>query len=201
MPAYRVQRRRRRIRPRSNSSRLMLYFTRWKAAAILLTALVVCLFAVPNSFPEDGRELAGMGAAPRRARPRSAGRLAYPARGRFQCRAQGQARQPATTCAASCAKPGSAIPAWWCAATASKSHIREADRTAAGTCQAARVVAAAGRHSRRQRPAQPRRHLGRRRLIRLTLPTRRSWSACARRSSSRSRSSSAASTNSAPSSR
>jgi preprotein translocase subunit SecD len=30
----------------------MLFFTRWKAAAILLTAFVVCLFAVPNFFPE-----------------------------------------------------------------------------------------------------------------------------------------------------
>ncbi|MFN3656222.1 MAG: protein translocase subunit SecD [Pseudolabrys sp.] len=30
----------------------MLYFTRWKAAAILLSALVVCLFAVPNFFPD-----------------------------------------------------------------------------------------------------------------------------------------------------
>src|SRR5271169_4680378 len=30
----------------------MLFFTRWKAAAILLTALVACLFAVPNFFPE-----------------------------------------------------------------------------------------------------------------------------------------------------
>ncbi len=30
----------------------MLFFTRWKAAAIVLTALVVCLFAVPNFFPE-----------------------------------------------------------------------------------------------------------------------------------------------------
>ena len=30
----------------------MLYFTRWKAAAIVLTALVVCLFAVPNFFPQ-----------------------------------------------------------------------------------------------------------------------------------------------------
>ena len=29
----------------------MLYFTRWKAAAVLLTALVVCLFAVPNFLP------------------------------------------------------------------------------------------------------------------------------------------------------
>ena len=30
----------------------MLYFTRWKAAAILLTAFVVCLFAVPNFLPD-----------------------------------------------------------------------------------------------------------------------------------------------------
>ena len=30
----------------------MLFFTRWKALAIVLTALVVCLFAVPNFFPE-----------------------------------------------------------------------------------------------------------------------------------------------------
>jgi len=30
----------------------MLYFTRWKAAAVLLTALVICLFAVPNFLPE-----------------------------------------------------------------------------------------------------------------------------------------------------
>ena len=30
----------------------MLYFTRWKAAAIMLTALVICLFAVPNFLPE-----------------------------------------------------------------------------------------------------------------------------------------------------
>ena len=30
----------------------MLYFTRWKALAIILTALVVCLFAVPNFFSE-----------------------------------------------------------------------------------------------------------------------------------------------------
>ena len=30
----------------------MLYFTRWKSATILLTALVICLFAVPNFLPE-----------------------------------------------------------------------------------------------------------------------------------------------------
>src|SRR5271155_2967764 len=31
----------------------MLFFTRWKAAAILITALIACLFAVPNFFPES----------------------------------------------------------------------------------------------------------------------------------------------------
>jgi preprotein translocase subunit SecD len=31
----------------------MLYFSRWKAIATLLTALFVCLFAVPNFFPEQ----------------------------------------------------------------------------------------------------------------------------------------------------
>src|SRR5204862_2555070 len=30
----------------------MLYISRWKAAAILLTAFVCCLFAIPNFFPE-----------------------------------------------------------------------------------------------------------------------------------------------------
>ena len=31
----------------------MLYFTRWKALAVILTALIVCLCAVPNFFPEE----------------------------------------------------------------------------------------------------------------------------------------------------
>ncbi len=31
----------------------MLYFSRFRAAAIIFTALVVCLFAVPNLFPEE----------------------------------------------------------------------------------------------------------------------------------------------------
>lgn len=31
----------------------MLYFSRWKAVAIVLAALIVCLFAVPNFFPES----------------------------------------------------------------------------------------------------------------------------------------------------
>jgi preprotein translocase subunit SecD len=31
----------------------MLYFTRWKTLSIVLTALIVCLFAVPNFFAES----------------------------------------------------------------------------------------------------------------------------------------------------
>src|SRR3984957_13388840 len=31
----------------------MLFFTRWKAAGILLTAFIVCLFALPNFFSES----------------------------------------------------------------------------------------------------------------------------------------------------
>src|SRR5262249_36572689 len=31
----------------------MLYISRWKALAILLTAVVVCAFAIPNFFPES----------------------------------------------------------------------------------------------------------------------------------------------------
>ena len=31
----------------------MLYFARWKAIAILLTAFVVCSFAVPNFLPQQ----------------------------------------------------------------------------------------------------------------------------------------------------
>src|SRR3954465_2341323 len=30
----------------------MLYFSRWKATAILLTTFMVCAFAIPNFFPE-----------------------------------------------------------------------------------------------------------------------------------------------------
>jgi preprotein translocase subunit SecD len=30
----------------------MLFFSRWKAISVLLTAIVVCLFAVPNFFPD-----------------------------------------------------------------------------------------------------------------------------------------------------
>src|SRR5437764_13043701 len=32
---------------------LMLFFSRWKAISVLLTAVIICLFAVPNFFPES----------------------------------------------------------------------------------------------------------------------------------------------------
>ena len=71
----------------------MLYISKWKAAAIMLTAFVVCLFAVPNFFPgKHVSSVAGMGAAPHRSRPRSAGRFAHPARGRCQRRAPAEGR-------------------------------------------------------------------------------------------------------------
>ena len=57
----------------------------------------------------DRAVLAEVGAAPDRARPRPAGRLAHPARGRLQRGAQGEGRDRcATTCAAWCARTGSA---------------------------------------------------------------------------------------------
>src|ERR1051326_1846701 len=31
----------------------MLYFSRWKATAILLTTFIVCAFAIPNFFPDQ----------------------------------------------------------------------------------------------------------------------------------------------------
>jgi len=31
----------------------MLYFSRWKATAILLTTLLICSFAIPNFFPDQ----------------------------------------------------------------------------------------------------------------------------------------------------
>src|SRR3982074_1584456 len=39
--------------PSSEPGPSMLYISKWKAAAILLTAFIVCLFAVPNFFPES----------------------------------------------------------------------------------------------------------------------------------------------------
>src|SRR4051794_37886371 len=50
-------------RPAANPSRtkaeraaaagpIMLHFSRWRVTAILATALIVCLFAIPNFFPE-----------------------------------------------------------------------------------------------------------------------------------------------------
>ena len=177
----------------------MLFFTRGKAAAILLTALVVCLFAVPNFFPERmvktwpswaqrhvvlGLDLQG-GSQPL-------------ARGRHQCRAQGATAGHRRRCVARAARGAhSASPAAPSAATASKSTspatpMSTTPRASCANCRSrwpALLGTTASARSKSPTPAA---------LITLT-PTDRgaSPSASARRSINRSRSSSAASTNSA----
>ena len=138
----------------------MLYFSRWKAAAILLTALVVCLFAVPNFFAEATvTELADMGAAPHRARARPAGRLAHPARGRSAAvrkdkvealrddvRRMLRERRIGYT--------GRGDPRQH----RRGAHPRRRAIRSSRSTQAARTVAAARRAARRHRPAHGRRH-------------------------------------------
>ena len=141
----------------------MLYFTRWKALAIIMTALVVCLFAVPNFFPEaTGEDLAGLGAAPHRAWPRSAGRFLPAARSRFQLREEGKARSGArrgppraARCQDRLYRPGRP--------RRRRRGPRQGGRPADVAHQTARAVAAAWRSARLQRPAQPRSHGCRRR--------------------------------------
>ena len=107
----------------------MLYISRWKATAILATASARLPVRGSQFLPEGGRrQLAQMGAAPHRARPRPAGRLAHPARSRFQRRAQGKDRAAARRC-----PPGRAREQarqrrrrWRCAATPSSSAFARA---------------------------------------------------------------------------
>ena len=134
----------------------MLYFTRWKALAIILTALVVCLCAVPNFFPEaTGQDLAGMGAAAAGARPRPAGRLVPAARGRFQLRQEREARPGPRRRAPDAARRQDRLyrPR---RAHRQRRGSRQGYRSADRADQAARAVAAARRAARLQRPAQPR---------------------------------------------
>ena len=70
----------------------MLYFSRWKALATLLTALFICALAAPNFRLKNAAVAAEVGAAPYRPRPRSAGRIPHPARGRHQRCAQAEGR-------------------------------------------------------------------------------------------------------------
>ena len=135
----------------------MLYFTRWKALAIILTALVVCLFAVPNFFPESqGEDLAGVGAAPHRARPRFAGRLVPAARSRFQLREEGKARSGARRRPPRAARRQDRLYRPCRRAPTPSKSASQGDRSAGGAHQAARAVAAARRPARLQRAAQPR---------------------------------------------
>ena len=143
----------------------MLYFSRWKVIAILLTAAVVCSFAIPNFFPEVGhQDLAGLGAAAAGARPRPAGRLADPARGRPQRRAQAAPRQPARRRAPHAARfphhlddPADRARQQRRGAAARRQRVPERAH------EAARAVAAARRRPPGQRPAHPRGHRCRRR--------------------------------------
>ena len=141
----------------------MLYFTRWKAIAILLTAFVVCLCAVPNFIPAKIVDcLAEMGAAPRRARPRSAGRLAPPARGRHQGGAEGNAGDAARRRAPRAARGARRLYRARGARQQRRGAHPRGLRFRCRADQAARIVGAARRHSRRHRAAQPRRRHRRR---------------------------------------
>ncbi len=74
----------------------MLYFSRLRILATALIAGVICLLAVPNFLPQDVVQFVPeLAAAPARARPRSAGRLAHSAGGRLQGRAEGTRRDAA----------------------------------------------------------------------------------------------------------
>ena len=133
----------------------MLYFTRWKALAIILTALVVCLCAVPNFFPEAtvktwpswaqrhlvlGLDLQGGSYLLLEVDSNSSRRT--------------NSTRSATTSAARCAKPGSVIPDLRRDDSVEVRITKDTDLQNALT-QAARTVAAARRPARLQRPAQP----------------------------------------------
>ena len=143
----------------------MLYFTRWKALAIILTALVVCLCAVPNFFPEaTGQDLAGLGAAAtwcsgsicRAARTFCSRSIPTTSRKRSSTRS-------ATTCAGRCATPRIGYTGLAVRGRQRRGPHRKDTRPAERAGQAARAVAAARRFARLQRPAQPRSHRCRRR--------------------------------------
>ena len=179
-------------------------FPRWKAAAILLTALVVCLFAVPNFFPESvvqrwpkwaqrhivlGLDLQGGShillevdtAAVRKEKARAAARRRAPRAARRRASAapgRGDPRQH---------RRGARPRKPTCSRRSTK--LRELSQPLGGTARQHRT--ALGRDRRRGRRPDPA-HAYR---------AGDASSASARRSTSRSRSSSAASTNSAPSSR
>ena len=140
----------------------MLYFSRWKALATLLTALFVCLFAVPNFLPEETLQVAAeVGAAPCRARARPAGRLAHPARGRHQRRAQAEGRVAARRRAQLAAQRARRLHRAGDPRSDGRGAHPRGERFPGGADQAARTVAAARRPPERDRAALGRR--GRRR--------------------------------------
>jgi preprotein translocase subunit SecD len=81
----------------------MLYFTRWKALGIILTALVVCLCAVPNFFPE-----AQVKTWPAFAQRRLV--LGLDLQGGSYLLLEVDANDVKTTCSGPCAPPASSTP-------------------------------------------------------------------------------------------
>ena len=117
-------------------------------------------------FParESRAVLAEVGAAPDRARPRSAGRLAHPARGRHQCGAQGEGRVAARRRPPRGARQPARQPGRGDGARQYRRVPRpRRRRPPARAEQAARTVAAARRAAQRHRTAHRRRRRCRRR--------------------------------------
>ena len=126
----------------------MLYISRWKMLAIIATTLLDLRFRDPEFLPEGRRGVvAEMGAAPYRAGPRPAGRLAHPARSGF-----GRVRKEKIEIAAQTTRSA------WCARTSSAARsavtvrgntveVRRSRgcRSAARVSEAPGIVAAARR--------------------------------------------------------
>ena len=176
----------------------MLFFTRWKAAGFCSRRSSCACSPLPNFFPEKTvRELAELGAAPHRARPRLAGRIEPAARGRHQRRAQGDAAGASRRRAAHAARGAHSVTGRAVHGNSVEVHItRDADvRTRWTSCATLSqplggILGATG-----QRSVDITENAGTDHAD--AVGSRRSWSACARRSINRSRSSSAASTSSA----
>ena len=171
-------------RRRLNGQAPCFIFRAGRLTAILLTTLLVCLFAVPNFFPQETvQELADMGAAPHRARASTcrAARTSCSRSTPTRC-ARRRSKRCATTCAAWCARTGSAVRRRLAIRgnTVEVPHPRRR-RPAARADEAPRIVAAARRPAERHRPAHGRRRRCRRRPVPADRrPSRRSSSASAR---------------------
>ena len=180
----------------------MLYFTRWKAAAILLTAFVIMLFAVPNFLPTSmvsswpkwaqrhivlGLDLQGGSYILLQVDAKAVRKDRLEALRDDVRRVLREARIGYTGLLVR----GNSVQV---TIREQKNYDEALTKLRALSQPLGGVLSATG-HNTLDVTTEPNR------LIRLTSRSRRSWSGCARRSASRSRSSSAASTRSAPSSR